>query len=99
MTDVEYVERIKVNPDVSSFDVTISGDWELKQSVSLLTGKPTVLLNVEPDKVVYGPTSTRADHWKSVRAMNLLDITYLDNDLRIMRGNTSINTIFVFQRV
>jgi len=99
LTDVEYVERIEVNPEISSFDVKISGDWVLKRSVSLLTGDPTVLLSVEPDKVVYGPTSTRADHWKSVRAMNLLDVTYLDEDLRIMRGNTSTNTIFVFKRV
>jgi len=97
--DVEYTEHIAVTPEVSSFDVTITGDWELKSSVSILTGAPSVVMNVEPSKVVYGPTSTRADHWKSVRCMNLLDISYLDDDIRVMRGNTSTDTIFIFQRV
>ena len=99
LSDVEYIERIKVNPEVSSFDVTVTGDWELKRSVSLFTGDPSIVLVIEPERVVYGPTSTRADHWKSVRSMNLLDVTYLDNDLRIMRGNTSTDTLFVFRRV
>jgi hypothetical protein len=99
LSDVEYVERIQTTAEAASFDVTITGDWKLKRSVSLLTGDPTIQLVVEPDRVNYGPTSTRADHWKSVRSMNLLDVTYLDDDLRIMRGNTSTETIFIFQRI
>jgi hypothetical protein len=100
LSDVEYVERIQTTTtDATSFDVTITGDWKLKRSVSLLTGDPTIQLTVEPDRVNYGPTSTRADHWKSVRSMNLLDVTYLDDDLRIMRGNTSTDTIFIFRRI
>jgi len=99
LSDVEYVERIQTTAEAASFDVTITGDWKLKRSVSLLTGDPTIQLVVEPDRVNYGPTSTRADHWKSVRSMNLLDVTYLDNDLRLMRGNTSTETIFIFQRI
>lgn len=98
ITDVEYVERIEVNPEANSFDVVVSGDWELKSSVSLLTGAPTTIMAIEPDKVVYGPTTTRADHWKSVRSMNLLDLSYLDDDFRIMRGNTSTDTLFIFKR-
>ena len=97
LSDVEYLERIKTSD--ASFDVTITGDWKLKRSVSLLTGDPTIQLTVEPDRVNYGPTSTRADHWKSVRSMNLLDVTYLDHDFRIMRGNTSTDTIFIFRRI
>lgn len=98
ITDVEYTERIAVNPEQNSFDVKVNGDWELKSSVSLFTGAPSTILSIEPDKVVYGPTTTRADHWKSVRSMNLLDLSYLDNDLRIMRGNTSTDTLFIFKR-
>jgi len=98
--DVEYTERINVsNPASSSFDVTITGDWELKNSVSLLTGEPSIVLNVEPNKVIYGPTNTRADHWKSVRALNLLNVVYLDDDIRVMRGNMNSDLLFIFQRV
>jgi len=99
MTDVEYIERIEVNPSSASFDVIVSGDWDLSQSVSLFTGAPSTVMTVEPARVMYGPTSTRADHWKSLGPMNMLDVTYLDDDLRVMRGNTATDAIFVFQRV
>lgn len=99
MSDVEYVERIEVTPSTASFDVIVSGDWDLSQSVSLFTGAPSTVMTVEPARVMYGPTSTRADHWKSLGPMNMLDVTYLDKDLRIMRGNTATDAIFVFRRV
>ena len=99
-SDLECIEKIAVKgSEDSSFDAKVNGDWELKTSVSLFTGEPTVIMSVEPDKVTYGPTNTRADHWKSVRSMNLLDISYLDDDLRIMRGNTSTDTVFIFKRI
>lgn len=97
--EVKYVEKIAVkSAPENSFDAMVNGDWQLKKSISLLTGAPTVIMSIEPEKVEYGPTSTRADHWKSVRSMNLLDITYLDDNLRIMRGNTSTDTLFILQR-
>ena len=99
LTDVEYTERIEVTPSSASFDVTVTGTWDLRTSVSLFTGEPSVVMTVQPDRVNYGPTSTRADHWKSLGPMNMLDISYLDEDLRIMRGNTSVETVFVFRRI
>lgn len=86
LSDMEYKERIDVTPSSASFDVTINGIWDLQKSVSLFSGQPTVILNVTPDKVSYGPTSTRADHWKSLGPVNKLDLSYLDDDLRVMRG-------------
>eukprot|EP00531_Pseudo-nitzschia_arenysensis_P018587 CAMPEP_0116154420 /NCGR_PEP_ID=MMETSP0329-20121206/21770_1 /TAXON_ID=697910 /ORGANISM="Pseudo-nitzschia arenysensis, Strain B593" /LENGTH=597 /DNA_ID=CAMNT_0003651397 /DNA_START=45 /DNA_END=1838 /DNA_ORIENTATION=- len=99
LSDFEYKERIDVNPSSASFDVTVNGNWDLRKSISLFTGQPTVILNVEPDKVTYGPTSTRADHWKSLGPTNRLDLSYLDDDLRVMRGCTSADTLFVFKKV
>jgi hypothetical protein len=99
MQDVDYQEQIDLKPDTASFKVNVNGAWELRKSTSLFTNQPCTMLCVEPDRVSYGPTSTRADHWKSLGPMNLLDITYLDGDLRIMRGNTATDAIFVFQRI
>ena len=99
LSDFEYKERIDVTPSSASFDVSIDGIWDLRKSVSLFTGQPTVILNVEPDKVRYGLTSTRADHWKSLGPVNRLDLSYLDDDLRVMRGCTSSNTVFVFKKI
>jgi len=98
LTDVEYVERIKVIPESASFDVVIDGDWQLASSVSIFTGEPSTVLTVVPEKVTYGPTSIKADHWKSLGPTNMLDLSYLDGDLRIMRGNTSTDSILVFRR-
>jgi hypothetical protein len=97
-TDVEYIERIDVTPSAASFDVTVTGGWDLRTSISIFTGEPSLVMTVEPDRVTYGPTSTRADHWKSLGPLNMLDVSYLDDDLRIMRGNTSIETVFIFLR-
>lgn len=96
LADIEYIEQINAGP--ASFEVRVTGDWELRNSVSLFTGSRSVALSVEPDRVNYGLTSQRADHWKSLGPLNLLDIAYLDDDLRIMRGTTSTDSVFVFKR-
>ena len=99
LSDVEYSEFIEVNPSASSFNVKIDGNWDLRRSTSLFTGDPSIVLSVEPNRVTYGPTSTRADHWKSLGPMNMLDVTYLDDEIRIMRGNTAVDTVFIFKRL
>eukprot|EP00527_Entomoneis_sp_CCMP2396_P008517 CAMPEP_0198151444 /NCGR_PEP_ID=MMETSP1443-20131203/55550_1 /TAXON_ID=186043 /ORGANISM="Entomoneis sp., Strain CCMP2396" /LENGTH=587 /DNA_ID=CAMNT_0043817099 /DNA_START=207 /DNA_END=1970 /DNA_ORIENTATION=- len=99
ISDAEYKERIAVKPDIASFDVTVDCNWEIRRSVSLFTGEPSTVLAVEPQRVMYGPTSTRADHWKSLGPTNIMDLVYLDDDLRIQRGSTSVNTILIFQRI
>ncbi len=96
LADVEYIEQINAGP--ASFEVRVTGDWKLKSSVSLFTGAQSVALSFEPDKVYYGPNTTRGDHWKSLGPMNLLDITYLDENIRIMRGTTATDNIFIFKR-
>lgn len=98
LNDAEYKERIEVKPSTASFDVTVTGSWDLRTSVSLFTGQPSIVLNVEPERVNYGPTSTRADHWKSLGPLNMLDLSYLDEDLRVMRGCTSADTLFIFKK-
>ena len=99
LSDMEYKERIEVTPAIASFDVSVNGLWDLQKSVSLFTGQPTVILQVEPDRVTYGGTSTRADHWKSLGPVNRLDLSYLDDDMRVMRGCTSSDTLFIFRKI
>lgn len=98
LTDVEYLERIEVTPSTASFDVSVTGNWDIRSSVSLFTGQPSIIVEIEPDRVNYGPTTTRADHWKSLGPMNMLDLTYLDDDFRVMRGCTSADSIFIFKK-
>jgi hypothetical protein len=97
LQDVEYIEKIAAGP--AQFEVKVNGSWELRSSVSLFTGSKSVSLSVEPDKVSYWGPTTRADHWKSLGPLNLLDIAYLDDDLRIMRGTTATTNVFIFKRI
>jgi hypothetical protein len=98
LSDVEYTEQVIGKMGGKSFEVKVTGDWELRTDKSLFTGKPSNVLVVTPDKVIYGPRSDKADHWKSLGPMNLLVLSYLDEDLRIMRGNTSTDTLFIWKR-
>lgn len=98
LADVEYTEQVNGKLGGKSFEVKIKGDWYLRTEVSLFTGKPSNVLSVIPDRVIYGPRSDKADHWKSLGPMNLLVLSYLDEDLRVMRGNTSTDTLFIWRR-
>ena len=98
LSDVEYTEQVINKLGGKSFEVKVTGDWDLRTEVSLFTGKPSNVLSVTPDKVSYGPRSDKADHWKSLGPMNLLVLSYLDEDTRIMRGNTSTDTLFIWRR-
>lgn len=98
LSDVEYIEQVIGKLGEQSYEVKITGDWDLRTEISLFTGKPSNVLSVIPDKVNYGPRSDKADHWKSLGPMNLLVLAYLDDDLRIMRGSTSTDTLFIFRR-
>mmetsp|Transcript_32377 Transcript_32377/g.65056 ORF Transcript_32377/g.65056 Transcript_32377/m.65056 type:complete len:661 (+) Transcript_32377:56-2038(+) len=98
LSDVEYIEQVIGKLGEQSYEVKITGDWDLRTEISLFTGKPSNVLSVTPDKVSYGPRSDKADHWKSLGPMNLLVLAYLDDDLRIMRGSTSTDTLFIFRR-
>ena len=95
---VEYTEKIKTllpKPLLAS----VKGNWTFKKTRSLISGANIYMLNVEPDTVKYLKTSTRADHWKSVRSANVSDLTFLSSEVRVMRGNTSRSTVFIWKRI
>lgn len=48
----------------------------------MLAGKSTVAVSVSPKQIKYGFITVRSERWKTLRAMMLLDIVYLDEDLR-----------------
>jgi len=98
LSDVEYTEQVISKLGGKPLEVKIKGDWDLRTEISLFTGKPSNILFVTPDKVYYGPRQDKADHWKSLGPMNLLVLSYLDEDLRIMRGNTSTDTLVIWRR-
>eukprot|EP00752_Nemacystus_decipiens_P009010 g8043.t1 len=97
--DAEYEEELVTGDKSEPLIITVTSDWEVKQTSSLITGKSTVAVAVSPKQIKYGFITVRSERWKTLRAMMLLDIAYLDADLRIMRGQTARQNFFVFARV
>jgi hypothetical protein len=94
---VEYIETF--GGEDASFDVRVTGEWMLEGRRNIVTGMPSTSLRVDPEKIIYGPTTNRADDWASLGAIKLLDILYLDGDLMILRGTSNMDSLFVYQRI
>jgi len=77
----------------------VKGSWGLKKSKSMLTGLNRLTFVCDPDTVEYMGTTTKADHWKSVRSINVLDVTSAGGEVWVGRGETSRETVFVWGRV
>ncbi|CAM9171196.1 unnamed protein product [Laminaria digitata] len=97
--DAEYEEELSIRDESEPLVITVTSDWEVKQTSSLVTGKSSVAIAVAPKQIKYGFITVRSERWKTLRAMMLLDIAYLDDDIRIMRGQTARQNFFVFSRV
>ncbi|CAM9167330.1 unnamed protein product, partial [Discosporangium mesarthrocarpum] len=95
--DAEYEEELVVGED-TLLPVIVTSDWEVKETLSLLSGVTTVAVSVSPKQIKYGFITVRSERWKPLRSMNLLDIAYLDGDIRVMRGQTARQNIFVFAK-
>lgn len=93
----EYIETF--GGEEASFDVVVTGEWMLEGRKNILTGMPSTSLRVDPLKLVYGPTTNNADEWASLGPIKLLDILYLDNNLMLLRGNSNIDSLFVYHRI
>ncbi|KAL7573277.1 hypothetical protein ACA910_003422 [Epithemia clementina (nom. ined.)] len=93
-----YKETID-KPD-RSFSFTVNGTWELRQTTSLFEmKKKSIMIVVDPDPVSY--SGWIPDLWvrRSLETTNILELVYLDDNLRIMRGGVSMDELFVFQRI
>jgi ABC-type transporter Mla MlaB component len=93
----EYVETFGTGPE--SFDVTVTGEWMLKNGVNPFNGKANTVLWVDPDKIMYGFSTNDADDWASLGPIKRMDIVYMKDDLLITRGNVNTESIFVYRRI
>ncbi|KAL7571877.1 hypothetical protein ACA910_006518 [Epithemia clementina (nom. ined.)] len=97
---LEYKERIEFKKPENGFDVTVNGTWELRQITSLFEKKTkSIIIAVDPDPL--RNAGGMPDLWmrRSLETINTLELVYLDDNLRIMRGGISMDAIFVFQRI
>lgn len=86
-----YVERMR-------FELPLFGEKEwVAEAEGKFRGSSEVRMLWEPENVKVGWFSWFADSWKTLRAFQVSDITYLDDTLRITRGTTG--SVNVYEKV
>lgn len=109
---VEFIETFNAGTE-EAFDVTITGEWELKDERNFFTGQPATAIKVDPSAIAYGSVTGMTEEapvvqlggglsqgasWQSLGPIKLLDIIYLTEDLQIVRGNSNTEAIFVWKK-
>ncbi|CAM9803317.1 unnamed protein product [Chrysoparadoxa australica] len=94
LLDAYYEEELIVSGG-KELTVTVTGDWEVRQTTSLMTGTSSIALGMNTKRVKYGFIDVIGERWKPLRSMAVLDVVYIDDSIRIMRGQTSTSSIFV----
>ena len=95
---VEFLELFGQDED-AMLEVSITGEWYTKPEINIFTNEPTTCIAVDPERVVYGPSSNKADDWSSLGPIKRLDLLYLSKDIMISRGNVNPESLFVWQRM
>ncbi|EKU23329.1 hypothetical protein NGA_0031802 [Nannochloropsis gaditana CCMP526] len=91
-----YTERLRTLG--RDLNVVVEGAWELKDVVSIMSGELCLIMDVLPATITYGFMRERIETgWKGVRVLNRCELLYLDEDLRVMKGQSS-DSYFVFSR-
>jgi len=91
-----YTEQLKTLG--RELDVVVEGAWELKDVVSIMDGELCLIMDVLPATIKYGFMNERIETgWKGVRVLNRCELLYLDEDTRVMKGQSS-DSYFVFRR-
>jgi hypothetical protein len=94
---VEFLELF--GREDAMLEVSITGEWYTKPETNIFTNQPTTSIAIDPERVVYGPSSNAAADWSSLGPIKLLDLLYLSKDIMISRGNVSPESLFIWQRV
>jgi hypothetical protein len=99
---VEFVELFggtANKEEEPTLEVRITGEWYPKAESNLFTGQPTTAIVVDPEKVLYGPSSNSAADWSRLGPIKLLDLLYLSDKIMVSRGNVNPESLFVWQRL
>jgi len=93
----EFIEQFGQGED--GLQVSIPGEWFTKAETNYYTGQPTTTIEVDPDRVIYGPSNNNADDWSSLGPIKRCDLIYLSRDMMISRVNVNPEYFFVWQRI
>ena len=94
---VEFVEQFGKGDD--GLKAFITGEWYTKPERNPYTGAPITVIDIDPKKVVCGPSTNNGDQWSSLGPIKRLDIVYLSHDMMISRVNVNPEYVFVWQRL
>jgi hypothetical protein len=81
-----------------SWGQIVDAAWELKDLTSVMDGSSALTLDITLQQIKYGFITEKLETgWKGVRVLNRVQVLYLDQELRVMKGQ-SADSFFVFRR-
>lgn len=95
---MEFLELFGQDDD-AMLEVSITGEWFTRPETNLFTSEPTTAIDIQLEKLVYGPSTNAAEDWSSLGPIKRLDLLYLSQDVMISRGNVNPESLFVWQRL
>jgi hypothetical protein len=94
----KYVERLTTA--LGPLDAVVSANWELMKEMSFMTNENSVVLRGYCTKVTAGPMEYEAqENWKSLRAMSMNELVYIDDKIKIMRNCGALRIYFIYEKV
>eukprot|EP01041_Mallomonas_annulata_P009889 gene9889-20578_t len=103
MTSDGYLNEAKYYEELTTLlgpvIATVYANWELVKEMSFMTNENSVVLRNYCTKVTAGPFEYMAEeNWKSLRAMSLNEMVYIDDKIRIMRNSGALRIFFLYER-
>lgn len=93
----EFVEQFGEGD--GGLTVSIPGEWFTEPGTNPFTGQPTTSIEIDPNRVIYGPLNNSADEWSSLGPIKQVDLIYVSKDMMISRVKVNPEYFFVWQRI
>ena len=98
LNEAKYLEYLKTS--LGGIDAVVYANWEIVKEMSFMTNENSVVLRNYCTKVTAGPFKYEAEeNWKSLRAMSMNELVYMDDKIRIMRNCGALRIFFLYERV
>lgn len=97
ISEGKYLE--KISTPLGELAVTACTNWELMEEPSFMSNADSIVLRNYCAKVTAGPFTFEAqENWKSLRALAMNEVMYVDDEMLIVRNCGALGIFFVFEK-
>lgn len=99
LSEAQYLETLRT-PLVGPVVAKVQATYEVIKEMSFMTNEDAIVLRSYVSKVNAGPFEYEAqENWKSLRALAMNEIVYVDDDVLLLRNAGALRIFFVLERV